>query len=81
MEHRHPKGVKPKTRERKLSSGVYWQGVLKQNGLKQGIRVMSLLKGKYSFILPSSESLTSVIKCEFSAGRIKFSPALYGLLH
>jgi len=30
-----PKGVKPKIRERKLGSGVNWQGALKQNSVKQ----------------------------------------------
>jgi hypothetical protein len=30
-----PNGVKPKMRERKLGSGVNWEGVLKQKGVKQ----------------------------------------------
>jgi hypothetical protein len=30
-----PKGIKPKMRERKLRSGVNWQGALKQEGVKQ----------------------------------------------
>jgi hypothetical protein len=29
------KGVEPKMRERKLRSGVNWQGALKQRGVKQ----------------------------------------------
>ena len=34
IESRLSKGLTPKTRERKLRSGVNWQGVLKQNGVK-----------------------------------------------
>jgi len=40
-EHRQPKGVKPKMRERKLRSGVNQQGALKQKSLKQGLHVES----------------------------------------
>jgi len=35
MEKRESKGVKLKAREHKLSSGVNWQGALKQKGVKQ----------------------------------------------
>jgi len=38
--HSQPKDVKPKIRERKLGSGINWQGVLKQKGVKQGQRVV-----------------------------------------
>jgi hypothetical protein len=34
-----PKGVKPKIKERKLRSGVKWQGAFKQKGVKQGLGV------------------------------------------
>jgi hypothetical protein len=39
MESSEPKGVKPKMRERKLLSGVNWQGTLNQKGVKQGLAV------------------------------------------
>jgi hypothetical protein len=32
--------LKPKIRERKLRSGINWQGVLKQKAVKQGRRVV-----------------------------------------
>jgi hypothetical protein len=32
-------GGKPKTSERKLRNGVSWQGALKQQNVKQGLRV------------------------------------------
>jgi hypothetical protein len=35
IESSQPKGVKSEMRERKLRSGVYWQGTLKQKGRKQ----------------------------------------------
>jgi len=35
LEIHHSKSVKLKTREFKLRSGVNWQVVLKQNGIKQ----------------------------------------------
>jgi hypothetical protein len=35
MQINQPKSVKPKMRERKLRSGVNWQGALKQNDVKQ----------------------------------------------
>jgi len=34
-EHNQPKDVKRRTTERKLRSGVYWQGALKQKGIEQ----------------------------------------------
>jgi len=34
-EHSQPKYVKPKMRGQTLRSGVYWQAVLKQKGIKQ----------------------------------------------
>jgi hypothetical protein len=36
-ERSQPKGVKPKMRERKLRSGVYWQGELKQKGANNAL--------------------------------------------
>ena len=36
MEINQPQSVKPKMRGRKLRSGVNWQGVLKQKGVKEG---------------------------------------------
>ena len=43
---RQQTGVKPKTRERKLRSGVNWQGTIRQRGgkhmgRKQGLRIFS----------------------------------------
>ena len=40
MQINQPKGVKPKRRERRLRSGVNWQGALKQKGVKQGLGVL-----------------------------------------
>jgi hypothetical protein len=42
IEFSQSKGIKPKMRERKLRSGVNWQGALKQNGIKQGLGVVEL---------------------------------------
>jgi hypothetical protein len=39
IERREPKGVKLKMRGRKLRSGVYWQGALNQEGVKQRLLV------------------------------------------
>jgi hypothetical protein len=38
IEHRQPEGVVPKMRECKLRSGADWQGVLKQKGIKMGVK-------------------------------------------
>jgi hypothetical protein len=40
MQTNKPKGVKPKTRKRKLRSGVNWQVALKQKGVKQGLGIV-----------------------------------------
>ena len=40
--HSQPKDVKPKMRERKLRSGVIWQGALKR-GVKRGFHVLCIL--------------------------------------
>jgi len=40
MERSRPEDVKSKMRERKLRIGVNWQGVLKLNGIKQGLGVL-----------------------------------------
>ena len=39
MQINHPKGVKPRAKEWKLRTGVNWQRVLKQKGMKQGLHV------------------------------------------
>ena len=41
IEGSQPRGVQLNIRERKLRSGVNWQGALKQNRLKQGLGVQA----------------------------------------
>jgi hypothetical protein len=45
------RAFKPKTRERKLRSGVNWQGTLKQRGVKQTVRkqVLRIFSGFVTF--------------------------------
>jgi hypothetical protein len=45
-----PKGIKPKITEHKIRSGVKWEGrikqkVIKQTGIKQGLRVHMAQEG------------------------------------
>jgi len=35
MQINQPKGIKPRTREHKLRTGVHWKGALKQKAIKQ----------------------------------------------
>jgi len=37
LECSQPKNIQPKIRGHKLRSGVYWQGMLEQKGIKQGL--------------------------------------------
>jgi hypothetical protein len=50
MESSHPKDIELKMRGHKLRSGVYWQGALKQKGVKQvGPKTRAICVCMYSY--------------------------------
>ena len=74
------KCVNPKMRRDKLRNGVYWQGVLKQKGIEQGIRVLinfqhSLVKQKAEQYIPrytNSLILFGIRKKCLNSGRLLY---------